>query len=363
MSIKNSSRSSTPSRVSKVALSAELVEDSLRSEILEPNNIALSEYAMDDETWSDLAFSLGLAAKEHRRFNVATQKLAQKMRKRKQHSSAQISDNIKAFIEALVLETPQLSQQSRCSYYPDAVPTADSVRNTIHRLPTPKPTISVGYTRDAFSIAHDELQDGIISSPSGEPCDLKRISQPVANHFWPFLAVEISEQSLFAARAASAITTATCNNAISLLGNAAAVNEESWNNRTYTFDEKFFRSFSLSIHGKIATLSTHSIDQCAAHISVPIASYQLDNESDVAVLADRLHGIIVWARYNRLSEIIAMLDHLDKKVHGNLSGTTIHGDGFDFDPHCLKALKLQPPRKPERMKVVLRASLPSWLVR
>lgn len=340
-----------------------MADESFRSEILQPNNIILSDYAMDAETWSDLAFSLGLSAKEGLRSSTGTQRLAQKTRRRKHHSASQVYDNIKPFLEGLVSEIPKLSQQTRCTYWPDAVPSDESLRNTVRRLPTPKPIISIGYTRDAFSIAHDELQDGLIASPSGEPCDLKRVSQPVANHFWPFLIVEISEQSLAAARTASAVSAATCNNALQLLGTAAAVDDKDWNSRTYTFDSKFARSFSLSVHDKIATLSTHSIEDAIAHLSVPVASYNLDNERDVAALADRLHGIMVWAQYNRLGEITAMLDHLDKKVHGNLSGTTLSGDEYEFDPQYLKTLKLQQPRKPERMKVALRAGLPAWLMR
>lgn len=367
MSSRHSSRSSTPPRTSKTGTAAEIADESFRSEILQPNNIVLSDYAMDAETWSDLAFSLGLSAKEGLRTAAPTQRLAQKMRRRKHHSASQIYDNVKPFVEALVSEVPKLSQQTRCSYWPDAVPSDDSVRNTVRRLPTPKPIISIGYSRDAFSIAHDELQDGLIATPSGEPCDLKRVSQPVANHFWPFLVVEISEQSLATARTASAVSAATCNNALKLLGDAAAVDEKDWNSRTYTFDSKFARSFSLSIYDKIATLSTHGVEKdtapAAVHLSIPIASYHLDNERDVAALADRLHGIMVWAQYNRLGEITAMLDHLDKKVHGSLSGTTLSAEEFDFDPKCLKTLKLQQPKKPDRMKVAFRAGLPSWLVR
>lgn len=363
MSSTATSRSPTPSKGIKKGAVTETVIDDFRYDVLEPNNILLADGTMNEEDWSNLAFSLGLPARNGRRFTATTRKFAQKMNKRKATTASQTYESIKPLIESLVDGSPKLSQQYKCAYHDDAVPTVDSLKNTVHRLPTPKPAISVGYFRDAFSLAHDELQDGIIAGPLGEPCNLNHISQPVTNHFWPFFVVELSDQSLSAARQAAAVSTATCNHALNLLAGAAANSYDHQKHNSFDFDRKFAKSFSLSVHGKVAILSAHGIEGTALHVSTPISGYQLDNEDDVASLADRIHSIMVWAKYNKLGEITATLDQLDRKVHGSLSGLTLRGDESEFDPRYLKILKLQPPRRPERMKVVIRAGLSSWLFR
>jgi len=359
---KSSSRSSTPSKgVAKRAGGVGFGTDEFRFDILEPNNILLEEGVMDEELWSNLAFSLGLPSREGQRCNTETQRLAQKMRKRKIMSESQTFEFIKPFIESLVSTCPKLSQASRCIYHSDAVPSLDTFKNTVYRLPTPKPRISIGYYRDAFSLHHDELQNGIIQGPSGEPCDLNHVSQPVLNHYWPFLVVEISDISMIAARQASAISAATCNNALNLLAGAAEMDKRNWTSDSFKFDSKFAKAFSLSIHGKFACLSTHSAQGDAPHVATVVSMYKLDDDDEVASLADRLHSIMVWAQFNRLGEIVATLDQLDKKVHGNLSGLSLGNTAYDFDPSCLKTMKLQPPRRPDRMRIALKAGLPRWL--
>jgi len=365
MSSIGSSRSPTPSKTSKQSSVEDSVSDDFRFDILEPNNIYLAEDILERERWSDLAFSLGLPAREGQRFNSATQKLAQRMKKRKMYSAQQTGDYIRPFIRSLVATCPKLSEQDRCTYHHDAVPTSDALKNTVHRLPTPKPAISVGYHRAAFSLSHDELQNGIIAGPTGDPCDLNHVSQPVSDHFWPFFVVEVSEQSVTAARQSSAISGATCNHALNLLAGAAADDQKDWNSTSFVFDKKFAKSFSLSVHSKVAILSVHGTEGSTAHISQQISSYRLDDEYEVASLADRIHGIMVWAQYSRLGEVVAALDQLNRKVYGNASGFTLGGSPIDddFDPACLKTLNFQPFRRPERMKAALRAGLPSWLGR
>jgi hypothetical protein len=318
---------------------------------------------MDEDRWSDLAFSLGLSARAGRRRTSATNKFVQRMSKRRHLSSAQTYEIVKPFIESIVSACSKLSQQNRCIYKDDAVPTLESLKNTVHRLPTPTPAISVGYSRDAFSMAQDELQNGIINGPAGEPCDLNHISQPLTGHFWPFFVVEISERSMSAARTASAVSAATCNNALNILAEASIDHRPGWSGSPFLFDHKFIRSFSLSIHGRKVSLGVHGAEGAICHVATQIAMFELDNEDDVAALADRVQGIMVWAHYNRLAEIISTLDKLDRKVHGANVGLYFADDGYDFDPHCLKTLTLQAPRRPNRTKVALRAGLPSWLSR
>lgn len=355
-----SSRSSTPSRhIAKKTLS--IIHGS--ADLLERNNIFIEEELMDETRWFDLAFSLGMPSREGQRSNTETQKLAQKMKRRKVVSQTQTSDMLKPFIESITKRCPKLSQRDQHAYRTDAVPTLEAHRNTIHRLPTPKPAVSIGYCRAVFSSDHDELQNGIIAGPNGEPCDLNHVSQPVLEHFWPFFVVEISDTSMAAAQQATAVSAATCNNALSLLVGAAAISDKDWTHRSFKFDPKFLRTFSLSVHGKMACLSAHSFQRQESHIASPISTYALDDEHDVAALADRIYSIMIWAQFNRLGEIIATLDQLDEKVHGFSSGLKIEDDPYDFDPSCLRTLKLQSARRPDRTKIALKAGLPRWFVR
>ena len=318
---------------------------------------------MSDERWSTIAFSLGIPTRPGKRSDHETNKLAQRMSKRKVVSSSQTFDLIASLIHKLASVHPQLSQENRCVYHNDAVPTLDSLKNTVHRLPTPKPAISVGYFRDNFQLSHDELQNGIITGPAGEPCDLNHISQPVPEHFWPFFVVEISDKSMAAARDASAVTAATCNHGLALLSEAAR-EEKGWSDTTFLRDNRHSKTFSLSVHGKAASLSVHGADASVGELASVIGTYMLDNPDSVATLADRIQSIFVWGRFSRLPSIMSSLDELDRKVHGEFSGVTVLDSSYDFDPHCLKGLVLEAPRRPDRLKVVLKAglpSLPSWL--
>lgn len=361
MSMSTRSKSLSPGPVkaaTKAGAGLTLGTANFQLEVLEANNILLEDTFMGEDRWSDIAFSIGMPAKAQGKSNNETGKVAQRMNKRKHVSYPQTFETIKPLLDSVVVKCPKISQQFKCIFHGDAVPTEEAIKNTILRLPTPRPAISLGYYRDAFSAHHDELQNGIIIGPYGEPCDLNHLSQPVLGHYWPFLVIEISDTSMSAARQASAITAATCNNALLLLAGAVASADGLGN--SFAFDTKFARSFSLSIYDKSAILSTHSAEGLIPHLASPIASYRLDSERDVAALADRVYSILIWAQHSRLGEICAMLDALDKKVHGHLSEAG-NGDVYDFDPSCLKKLKLQPPRRPDRIKVAIKAGLPWWL--
>lgn len=354
------SSSASPPTTFKTPTQEEDAAEAMRFEILEPNNILLAEAPMSMEVWTSLAFSLGLEAKETRRSSPATQKLAQRSNKRKALSATNIIDNLNSFIESLTEPTAQLAQTSRKAFHHDAVPSVDALKNTTRRLPVPKPSITLGYRQQLFLASHDELHEGLINGPSGEPCDLQRISQPIAHNYWPFLVVEVSDDSILAARQASAIAGATCNNAMAMLAGAASDDPRSWNG-PFTSSNHSARSFSLAVHEKSACLSTHHIESNEYHVSTVIANYRLNEPDDVACLAHRLHGIFVWARHNRLGELTAVLDQLSRKIHGSLPGVNLKSDPNDFDPAYLRDLKMRSPRRPDRMKVVLRAGLPSWL--
>lgn len=356
MSSKGSSRATTPS---KTDVNGPIVADGFRCDVLEPNNIILADKPMREDQWLDLAFSLGIRGRAGRHWNNATSKLCQMMSKKKVYSATQTCDIFKPFLESLASDCPGLSQRDRCTYLADAVPTCETLQNTTRRLPTPTPAISVGYRRTAFSTAQEELQHGIIAGPMGEPYALDRVSQPVAGQYWPFFVVEFSDQSVEAAQQKNAVTTATLNNALTLLVGAATKGEP--DGIPFSFDGKSARTFSLAIHNKTAYLSAHETGTSSAHMSAQISQYRLDSEDEVASLADRIQSILVWGQHGRLHEILAVLDELNRKVNGDHFAADMGNVQYDFDPRSLRAFKLQTPRWPDRVKVAFRAGLPSWL--
>lgn len=353
------SQSSTQSCISDV----ETKHRQSRSPLLEANGIYLVDTIMDTKSWSDTAFSLGLTAREVQRSGAGTLKLVQKMRKRKIHSIPQIHDAMKSFINSIISDCPELTQQNKCVFPHDAVPTAESLKNTVHRLPVPKPAVVIGHSREIFSTANIELQDGIIVNTLGEPCDLRRVSQPAEGLFWPFLVVEVSDESMLNARQAGAITAATCNNSVRLLQEAAAMNTR----RPQYISDQYVRnsdpSFSLCIHGKTALLSIHSDQKGAPFIAVPIASYDLESDHDVASLAGRIHSIFVWAQSSRLDNIVLDLEKLRITIYGETRARSSDVISREVDPTSMRNSRSQQLKNPRRMKTALRAGLPWWLAK
>lgn len=333
-------------------------------DILEPNNILMDQIVMDQETWSSVAFSLGIRVQESQRPSAEAQRLASRMSKRRLLSTTQTFDYVRQFLESLAATCPGLSQESRCVYHGDAVPTQEVLKNTVRRLPIPRPMLSLGYTQGAFSRNHIELQDGIITGPDEEPYNLNHISQPMDAHFWPFFAVEVSEKSMLAAQQTNAVTAATCNNALNILATAASSDDGS-PTTSFKFDASIARTFSLSIHGKEACLSLHGAQGSEPFVASRLITYRLDKVNDVASLAGRIYSIMLWSRHKRLPEITTTLDALNRRVHGTSpSPTSRESLDDDFDPACLKTLALKSSRKTagsDRIKVAFKASLPHWL--
>lgn len=371
MSSRSSSLSSAQSKCSstsslssyKTSNPCGIGSDDYRIDILEPNNILLEQVMMDEERWSSLAFSMGIPVHNGQRFNNDAQKLASRMSRRRNPSYSHTFGYLLPFLEAIVAECPGMSLLSRCAYHKDAVPTHEVLRNTTRRLPIPRPLFSLGYSNGNFPRHHIEVQDGIIAGPNDEPCNLKHISQPLVDHFWPFLVVDISERSMQAAQQANAVAASTCNNALNILATAVAPTETS-PTATFKFDASKAKTFSLAICGKEACLSLHAAQGTAPFVATDILVYRLDRMNDVAALADRMYGIMLWSRHQRLPEISTTLDALDQRVHGTTSLTASRDSADDFDPACLKTLALKSSRRTagsDRIRVAFKASLPHWL--
>jgi len=330
-----------------------------RYNVLEPNGIVIAENHMSEGDWSRIAFSLGVPMNQEPKKNADVARFAYRMRKRKQVSDIQTVEALSSLL--YTLSSPlALSQQETAEFYMDAVPCADEFKNSIHRVPKPTPSVSIGYKRGAFDHIDDELQRGIIANEQGYPVDLGRISQPARDHFWPFLVVEVAEHSIMAAKHACAVSASSCNNAVRLLAHAAKSDKGIASNPFSADTNTTQHCFSLAVCGKIASLNVHEPDAKGRHVLRTITTYSLDDDDEVAALTDRLRSIMVWGRYCRLEEICDKLEALNRKVNGGLPPNHMAHYQDDFDPAILKTLTVR-LSKNKKKKAVMHASVPGWM--
>lgn len=329
-----------------------------RYNVLEPNGIVIADNHMPEEDWSRIAFSLGIPMKQEIKTNADVARFSYRMRRRKNVTDVQVVEALSGLLHTL--SSPlALSQEVTSEFYMDAVPCADEFKNSIHRVPKPSPSVSIGYRQKAFDHIDDELQRGIIANEQGYPVDLGRISQPVLRHYWPFLVVEVADNSIMAAKHACAISASSCNNAVRILTHAAK-SDNGLASNPFSTDSNTRHCFSLAVCGKIASLNVHEPDVYGGHILKTIRTYSLDDDDDVAALADRLRSIMVWGRYSRLPEICDKLEALNTKVNGGLPPCHMANYQDDFDPAILKTLNIR-LSKNKKKKAVMHASVPGWM--
>lgn len=324
--------------------------------------VLLVDACMGLDEWTHTAFALGLSARESERANMETIKMADRMQGRKKFLKTQTMESVSHVLNSITNPHTRLSTQRDCIYHIDAVPgmkkrgRLDGAGN----FSVARPSVSIGYHRNVFSPLHDDLQTGIISGPDGQPYDLGRIAQPIDDHFWPFLVVEISDDSMLMARRASAVTAATCNNALHLLVEAATDDRSTWHGLNAPFEKSFLKCFSLSICQRKACFSVHSMPDKSIHRSTVVMTYDLSDSRSVGCLADRIHGICVWAGYGRLEELVRLLDRLDAKVNG--AGIKPYSTfRYDFDPASIPSAASKQTDRSEKVRLLFGSKLSRWI--
>ena len=351
-----------------------------RQHTLLPNRISVEDSPLSEERWSRHAFALGMSSRNVHRSHPDARKFAQKLQRKARMSDKQLTDLLLPLIQSAAQSSKQLSIKTDSAFHRDAVPNGSPVGRLSQNaawcmpLPTPKPNITVGFSSKNFTEHELELQDGIISNGHGEPCNLAKISQPIADNnttFWPFFTVDVQRESLYAAQNAAAGSASTCNNALALLAEAS---EEStvlrhgrnafWQARTAV------QSFSLSIHndsassGKTATLNLHTSQGGLNHTSASIRTYALCDEYDVECLLARLGSIFVWAENCHLPQVYTFLANLDALVQLE-SGREHLSDMFsslEMDASTSYGGSMSPGRwKLGAIKSVLSELSPKWI--
>jgi hypothetical protein len=240
-----------------------------RSDYLSTHGYELDASSMGQDQWATLAAALGMAPVDDPATNPDIAKVAHKIRKRRTLTDKHRSELLTTIVASIAHNHPRLSLATQASFNRDAVP-LDVPQFGIDsqwkiRLPTPKPAIAVGYNPSVFSSHQRELQQGIISDPTGEPRDLSRISQTTPGLYWPFFIIEIDGDSMIAARNASAGATATCNNALLMLAGAVVDPQNPEHDEEFINSlSRAIHSFSLAVSGKTACLMTHNSEGCLA---------------------------------------------------------------------------------------------------
>ncbi len=210
----HSRRSSFSTKSQKSARRTSFGSIDYRSTTLEPNHIIVEDQQMDDERWSRLAFALGMPYGDSRRPSSEASKFAQQVKSRKSISSKEMTDLLLPLLISVAKPHKTMKCRKDTLFHrdgvPDDVPDFEVDGGWKMQLPTPKPTITLGYSNKAFDGHQLELQHGIISNSQNEPCDLHKLSQPVPDVYWPFFIVEALDESMLAARNACAGSAATC---------------------------------------------------------------------------------------------------------------------------------------------------------
>ncbi|KIY01185.1 uncharacterized protein Z520_02737 [Fonsecaea multimorphosa CBS 102226] len=353
--------SSTKSNVSEKRASFGSLD--YRSTTLEPNHIIVEDKEMDDERWSRLAFALGMPYGETQRPSPEATKFAQQVRSRRTVSGKEMTDLLLPLLVSVAKNYRIMKCRTNTLFHrdgvPDEVPDFEVEDGWKMQLPTPRPTITLGYSSKAFSSHQLELQHGIISNSRNEPCNLDKLSQPVPDVYWPFFVVEVQDESMLAARNASAGSAATCNNALMIFAGAAEEAQRYHSDMNFLWRlSKAAQSFSLSINGKTACLNTHNSEGCLPHAVATIRTYRLDNDKDVESMAARISSILVWAENCRLQSISDLLSAFDKRV--KLCREHMTRDSSPYDPPQLASVNGPPRSRTSIIRSVIAESLPRW---
>jgi hypothetical protein len=295
---------------------------------------------MEEDEWSQLAFSLGMPTREMNTPGTEAKRFAQRVKQRKKDPNTRIDDMLEMLLLPLCKAQDKIDFATDAPFWREAIPQEvtdqDVEQGWSLQLPTPKPAFTFGYRRDAFRQHYQDLQNGIVNKDNGEPCNLSQVSQPVPEIYWPFLVIEsrpaASSNAMRSAKYACAGAAATCNNAIIILSNAAQKPNEYSTSPSLQWDTlKLAQTFSLAVDGRVACLSSHNSQGVLPHAMTAVRSYNLEDEIQVQMLCSRLKSIMVWAENFRLPTIMELLDRLDRRVHLGVPSKTPLRAEFDDD--------------------------------
>jgi hypothetical protein len=295
---------------------------------------------MDEDIWSQLAFSLGMPTRDVDTPTTEAKRFAQKVRQRTKDPNSRIDDLLAMLLLPIYKAHDKIDIKTDTPFWREAVPQEvtgkDIEQGWSMQLPTPKPAFTFGYRSVAFRQRYQDLQNGIVNKENGEPCNLSQVSQPIPEIYWPFLIIESRPRAhptaMKSAKHACAGAGATCNNAIILLSNAAQRPNEYSTSPSLQWDTlKLAQTFSLAVDSRVACLSSHNSQGILPHAMKAVRSYNLEDETEVQMLCSRLRSIMVWAENCRLHTILEVLDRLDRRVHSGVPSKTPLRTEFDDD--------------------------------
>ena len=278
----------------------------------------MPEQNMTNEDWTSLAWSLGMPAADTHKPNLDAQRFAYRVQRKQEITAKQILDHLGILVANLRKDHPAIRHKKSAKFRWDAVPDHSHFK---FGLRAPQPGMVFGYRATAFSLSHLDLQTGTIANEGDKPQHMERIAQIVAGVFWPFLIIEIHNDSMVSAQRACSTAAATCNNALAILANltskagdrshldsSLANPDSSWGWTTAGI------AFSISIHDKIAYLNAHTLRNGTVQNFNTVKAYRLYDAHDVECMMARIQSILVWADYIRLQSIRELLNVFSRSV-------------------------------------------------
>ena len=334
------SRIPRPKALSPILDKSRYDAEDFRFTTLEPNQIFMEDGLMEEEERVQLAFSLGMRLNESGPPTAETKRFVHKLRQRKPDTELRVDDLLASLLLPLCNAHDKIDFKADAPFWGEAIPQevtdGDTERGWRMPLPMPQPAFTIGYRNQALRQRYHELQNGIIKNEDDEPCNLAQVSQLVPGIYWPFLVIETRPRAhlnaMKSAKNACAGAAATCNNAIMILSNAAQRPNEYSTSPSLQWDTlKLAQTFSLSIDGRVACLSSHNSQGILPHSMKAMRLYNLEDEAEVQALCSRIESIMVWAEHSRLLTILEILDRLDRRVHLGVPSQTPVKAGFDKD--------------------------------
>lgn len=267
-----------------------------------------------EESWANLAFSLGIPAADASRPNSDAKKFAQRIRRRQDISNKQMLEYLGSLMGKIRKNRPSIRHKKSVAFCPDAIPQPS---NSAGIIPIPCPGLTIGYRQNAFCSWHVQIQNGIISGEDGT-LHLAGISQPIPNVYWPFLVIEVSEESMLAAQHLCGAAAATCSNAVMILSRAVFSAEGGRFPQSFYLSnsQKAAISFSLAVHDRVARLNVHQITSNFRQECHTVRCYRLFDEYEVEALVARIESILLWAEHSRLPAIVQILEICSQRPLG-----------------------------------------------
>lgn len=174
----------------------------------------------------------------------------------------------------------------------------------------PKPDLAYGYQECVFDVQETDMFYTVMTTEEGHPVNLRTISQPAPEIFWPFLIVEAKAQAkgtnCYQASNQCAGGGSSCLNSIATLNELA---RQATGKESPCADSV---AYSLAIDSEMAILYIHWREFPTSYFLQRIDTYLVRKSSDLVRLSTHLRNIVDWGLGTRLEQVRASLNDLSE---------------------------------------------------